>query len=46
MSPTRTGSPQIAGPAKRSALEKKYDQDNSGGQENRGKEEATNGDLV
>ena len=36
MSPARTGSPQIAVPAKRRVLEKKYDWDNSGGQKNRG----------
>ena len=36
MSPARTGSPQIAVPAKRRVLGKKYDWDNSGGQKNRG----------
>jgi hypothetical protein len=36
MSPTRTGSAQIAVSAKRRVLEKMYDWDNSGGQRNRG----------
>ena len=36
MSPARTGSPQIAVPARRRVLEKMYDWDNSGGQKNRG----------